>query len=142
MKQMREENEYFRRAILQNKSTKWDKFRDQRAVVIDNYIKQKKKCMITAQFCKMVFLRQLMLQTLWDKFKEADQIYEQKLKGRYMNVVIANMWNRRRKRWGGDVFIINTNILRRNFSLFSYVQHDARYQRALQVVKPFLMENY
>ena len=38
-----------------------------------------------------------------------------------MNVVIANMWNRRRKRWGGEVHIINTNILRRNFSLFAYV---------------------
>jgi hypothetical protein len=75
----------------------------------------------------MVFLRHLMLQTLWDNFKKADSIYEQKLKGRYMNVVIANMWNRRRKRWGGEVHIINTNILRRNFSLFAYVQYDARY---------------
>jgi hypothetical protein len=83
--------------------------------------------MIVAQFCKMVFLRHLMLQTLWDNFKKADSIYEQKLKGRYMNVVIANMWNRRRKRWGGEVHIINTNILRRNFSLFAYVQYDARY---------------
>lgn len=83
-----------------------------------------------------------MLQTLWDNFKKADQIYEQKLKGRYMNVVIANMWNRRRKRWGGQVAIINCNILRRNFSLFAYVQHDARYQKSLEMVKPFLMENY
>ena len=55
------------------------------------------------------------------QLKKADSIYEQKLKGRYMNVVIANMWNRRRKRWGGKVHIINTNILRRNFSLFAYV---------------------
>lgn len=52
MKQMREENEMFRRAVLQTKSGKWDKFREQRAIVIDRYIKQKKKCMIVAQFCK------------------------------------------------------------------------------------------
>jgi len=49
---MREENEMFRRAVLQKESGKWDNFREQRAVVIDRYIKQKKKCMIVTQFCK------------------------------------------------------------------------------------------
>ena len=59
-----------------------------------------------------------------------------------MNVVIANMWTRRRKRWGGEVYIINTNILRRNFSLFAYAQHDIRKERAMRFLKPFLLENY
>lgn len=83
-----------------------------------------------------------MLQTLWDNFKKADQIYEQKLKGRFMNVIIANMWKRRRNRWGGDVFIINTNLVRRNLSFYAYTQHDARYQRALETIKPFLLGNF
>ena len=37
-----------------------------------------------------------------------------------MNVVIANMWNRRRKRWGGNVDFINNNIIRRNITFFVY----------------------
>jgi hypothetical protein len=72
MKRVREENEQFRRAVLQDKSQRWDKFRERRAIVIDRYIKQRKKCLIVKAFCQMVFLRQLMLQTLWDKFKKAD----------------------------------------------------------------------
>jgi hypothetical protein len=59
-----------------------------------------------------------------------------------MNVVIANMWRRRRKRWGGDMFFINTNVIRRNLTIQATYQYDARYERAIQIVKPFLMENY
>ena len=44
MKKVREENELFRRSLLQTKSQKWDRFRENRALVIDKYIKQKKKC--------------------------------------------------------------------------------------------------
>ena len=46
MKKVREENELFRRSLLQTKSQKWDRFRENRALVIDKYIKQKKKCQI------------------------------------------------------------------------------------------------
>ena len=83
-----------------------------------------------------------MLQRLWENFKEADKIYEQKLKGRFMNVVIANMWRRRRKRWGGDQFYINLNVCRRYYTFFTNCEIEARRARALEVVKPFLLNNY
>lgn len=39
MKKVREENELFKRSLLEVKSKKWDKFREERARVIDRYIK-------------------------------------------------------------------------------------------------------
>jgi hypothetical protein len=59
-----------------------------------------------------------------------------------MNVVMANMWKRRRRRWGTEIAIINKNILRRNLGLHAFFQYESRYAKAMSIVQPFLMENY
>lgn len=64
-----------------------------------------------------------------------------KLKGRYMNVVIANMWHRRCKRWGPSTEFNNTNFWRRHVTFFAMPQVQVREQQSLAMLKVFLKEN-
>lgn len=41
-----------------------------------------------------------------------------------MNVVIANIWKRRRKRWGGAIDFINKNIIRRALTFLPLTTYD------------------
>ena len=51
-----------------------------------------------------------------NNFKIADNIFEQKIRGKFMNVVMSNQWKRRRKRYGGHIDIIYKNDIRKNIT--------------------------
>jgi hypothetical protein len=79
------------------------------------------------------------LKTNWDL---AQRKYEMKIRGRWMSVVIANMWKKLRKRHGPNQEAINRGILRRELTFLSLVKIDQNCKEGLKVIKPFLMENF
>lgn len=58
-----------------------------------------------------------------------------------MNVVIANMWHRRTKRWGGDPLFNMKNLWRRNVTFYGMVQKESREKESLAMLKVFLSQN-
>ena len=47
-----------------------------------------------------------------------------KLRGRYMNVIIANHWLRRRKKFGPTLNKVITKTIRKHISLIGLLKYD------------------
>jgi hypothetical protein len=59
-----------------------------------------------------------------------------------MNVVMANCWKRRRKRYCGHIDKINQNNIRKSLSFQVPIWYKGVYrEKAFAVLKPFLEEN-
>jgi hypothetical protein len=57
-------------------------------------------------------------------FNKAFKEYEKKLRGRYMNVIIANHWLRRRRKFGPELDdVIRCNI-RKHITFVALVEHE------------------
>ena len=58
----------------------------------------------------MSWVKEAKLKQIINKLREnmavAQRKYERKLKGKWMSVIIANMWKRSRRRWGPDIEFI------------------------------------
>ena len=72
---------------------------------------------------------------------EAQRKYERKLKGKWMSVIIANMWKRSKRRWGPSIEIINQNQIRRVFTFQTLMLKDKQNKRCLEILHPFLVDN-
>ena len=85
---------------------------------------------------KQLHLKRILV-FLYENFKLADRIFEQKIRGKFMNVVMANQWKRRRKRYGGDINLINRNNIRKNITFQMICWVDLRSHQSFQILKPF-----
>lgn len=78
---------------------KWDKFRQARQVVVDEYIRLKRKQMRALGFLHQI-LKYKIIMKLKENYEMAQYLHEVQLKSAFMCLKIAHLWKRRCKRWG------------------------------------------
>ena len=122
---------------------KWDRFRVNRVKVIDEYIAARKLQTIAEHYAKHCKIRQVLI-SINGVYGEEKRQTLIKLKGRFMSLVIAQVWRKRSKRWCAqpdDYSELYRNRSRRTFAVSLQPVRDSLYQRSLEKLKVFLIDN-
>ena len=87
---------------------------------------------------KMAFTRQVFV-ALQKNYKEAQHLYEVKLKTAYMCIKICNIWSKRGRKWGGEHMY--QYKIKRFFTFHAVKSNDTLQERAKPFIKIFLHAN-
>jgi hypothetical protein len=117
------------------KVRRWETFKKKRAIAVDRYIKQKKKCFLASLILKIISLK-MFLDTLKFMLNLAVRHKEKKIKSKFMYLVISNRWIKNRKRRPNRTI----NLLKNIFSVGSNWVMDGVETRSKILLKNFVLE--
>lgn len=123
-----------------NKMRKWDRFRQARQIVLDEYLKRKRVQRQAEMFVRIYLLHQL-IKHLNENYKTVEHMKEVKLKSAFMCLKIGHLWKRRYKRWGGSHERIVQGKLKKALTFKTNIIHETKYEAALIKLKTFIVDN-
>jgi hypothetical protein len=105
-------------------------------VVIDRYLKFKRKSMIASEFVKFISLSYILR-----KSRELVEVNRANIiarrRGRFMGIIYASLWQNRSKKYGSDIKFKIKNHLRKNITMLSSVLHPYEEAKAKRIFKLF-----
>ena len=119
------------------RANKWEQFKQKRAIAIDKYIKVKRKHFLIKQFYILIETRKA-VKRLSAQFKKACHINEMKIRGKFMNIVIAYRWRNRRRKFGSSLDQVINRNLRKDLTWRGFIMNVTYEQRAIEFLKPFM----
>lgn len=97
-------NEVTERKIKLFNQQKWERFRQNRTIIVDKYVAARKTQTIAEFYVKLIDLL-FILKHISACYAENKRECLKKLKGVYMNLVIAQIWRRRSKKFRAEPYL-------------------------------------